>query len=984
MEKEKFSLKAFCTKKKYKKAFRTVIVGLIAVLCTAIVLPNIKILSQRKTYTYESVSQVKLGKYGKVIAIDNGKKTVVVSDGNGRLLRRIDGGTESAPFYYAAHAEVGSDGCIYVADLISGNRGNLIDRERIIRIGRSKSEVIHEFDYTDVPDEETPLQYGRILELQEKDGVIRFVYADSHNAQIWKISSEGSAEVERTYAVNGELNDASYDVSTGTLVLAYRTGEITVIGSDNKECTVSLDERSIPWDVSARGGAVYFTEVIGNRICRFFEESPEEIETVSEHDYTLFKLDSDEEGNIYATDYVGYLDIETSEGIATGESEYIEELAVSYVWAEILIWGALGIGALCYLYVILVLAIRFVRYLSRNEQALRITFIILASLIVAAIISYTLLKRILSDNMKRSEEKANYFTDIILDQVDGDLLEQIKNPEDFDGEAFRQIRKPLDEKIVESYENGDYYYYVIYEIDGDSISLVIDYERSMTCFTPVYPADTEPYCNIFETGEREITSENSAYGAWTFVLEPIYDSAGDIIAILEVGQSLDAINREQAALTREIIINSEISTIVVAMLLLELTFLLSFTEKRRKIPLFDQDPTDKVAVRTMMFLSYLMDSMQDAFIVLLCTQLYKGGLPVSDGVAVALPMSGQLFMMAIASFFVGRLTEKVGTKNTMMTGVLLQLSGCVVCLVMGNYIGILIGKMLIGAGMGMIYVSCNTVAAMGATTEKAGEAFAGVSAGTLSGLTIGAGLSSVLLSLGGWKLIYASGIGIMVIAFIIAALAGDARPGKKEGDISVQKDINFFRFLFNPRILPFFLMILLPFMISLSFREYFFPIIAEQNGVGESKIGQIYLLCGMGVLYLGPFISSWMLKKLGAYWSIVVASAGMAGAMVLYVVYPSFVSVVIGVVVLSLVISFAYTCQYTYFELLPECGSYGEGNAMGVYSVFESAGQTLGPITYGLFIGLGYRNGILTAMAILLALTIIFVVISRSTAKLFR
>jgi hypothetical protein len=54
-----------------------------------------------------------------------------------------------------------------------------------------------------------------------------------------------------------------------------------------------------------------------------------------------------------------------------------------------------------------------------------------------------------------------------------------------------------------------------------------------------------------------------------------------------------------------------------------------------------------VPVRTLMFVSYLADSMQDAFIAILCSQLYKGGLPFSDGVAVALPMSAQLLMMAL-------------------------------------------------------------------------------------------------------------------------------------------------------------------------------------------------------------------------------------------------------------------------------------------------------------------------------------------------
>ena len=979
-EKKKVSFKKFWTNTVYGNA-RFIVIGIVVVLiCAGVVIPNFKYLSQRAHYQYSSVSDMFYGKGDHSLIIDNGKKTVLLVDDNNKLLKRLDGGTENGLFFYAYHAAEGDDGSIYIADIISGNRGNLLDKERIIRIKNGRKTVVYEVDYTEMPEEETPLQYGRILELKEYEGNIYFIYADNANAGIYMLTDDG-AELVKEVPISGRLNDATYDISTDTVVLSYRTGQLEIVYSDGTIGDATNLQRQIPFDLVSSNGMVYYTEVIGKTINGFSIDNPGEVDVLTVYDGTLFKLDySAEKGEIITTDYYGYATVPTD---GSGEEVYYEEITVSYLWLEILVWAALIIGACMALYLAVKALVKFVVYLMKNEQGLRITFIILACIAVAAIISYTLLKKVLNDNMAASEQKVTYFADILLQYIDGDSLEEIKSPADYQGERFNEIKAPLDDKIRESYENGDYYYYIIYMTEGISLTNIMDFEEAYTWYTPIYAADEEPYCGVLEDGEKVIYSENSAYGAWTFVLLPIYDSEGNIIAELEVGQSLDAINREQAGLIKEIVINSGISTIVIAMLLLEVTFLLSFAERRRKVPLFDQDPTDKVAVRTMMFLSYLMDSMQDAFIVILCTQLYQGGLPLSDGIAVALPMSGQLFMMALASFFVGRLTEKVGTKNTMITGVILQMAGCIICLAMGNYTGILIGKLLIGAGMGTIYVSCNTVAAMGSTAEKAGEAFAGVSAGTLSGLTIGAGLSSVLLSIGGWKLIYGSGIGIMGVALLIAFFSGDARPAKT-GDITARKDINLIKFLFNPRILPFFMMILVPFMISLSFREYFFPLVASESGLGEAQIGQIYLLCGMGVLYLGPVISGWILKKLGAYWSILIASLGMVAAMVLYVIYPSFISVIIGVIVLSLVISFAYTCQYTYFELLPECTMYGSGNAMGVYSVFESVGQTLGPIAYGLFLGFGYRQGIFTAMIILVALALIFFVISRSTAKLFK
>nr|MCR5282652.1 hypothetical protein [Lachnospiraceae bacterium] len=52
---------------------------------------------------------------------------------------------------------------------------------------------------------------------------------------------------------------------------------------------------------------------------------------------------------------------------------------------------------------------------------------------------------------------------------------------------------------------------------------------------------------------------------------------------------------------------------------------------------------------------------------------------------------------------------------------------------------------------------------------------------------------------------------------------------------------------------------------------------------------------------------------------------------------------------------------------------YGNSKSMGVYSVFENLGQTIGPMVYGALITLGYRQGIGCFCAGLFILTCIFV-----------
>ena len=91
---------------------------------------------------------------------------------------------------------------------------------------------------------------------------------------------------------------------------------------------------------------------------------------------------------------------------------------------------------------------------------------------------------------------------------------------------------------------------------------------------------------------------------------------------------------------------------------------------------------------------------------------------------------------------------------------------------------------------------------------------------------------------------------------------------------------------------------------------------------------------------------------------MIFASIAMAVNLAIYICVPCMATAIIGVVLLSIIISFAYTCQYSYFSTVPECDAYGEGNSMGIYSMVENLGQTLGPIIFAALLMQGYEQGI--------------------------
>jgi predicted MFS family arabinose efflux permease len=426
------------------------------------------------------------------------------------------------------------------------------------------------------------------------------------------------------------------------------------------------------------------------------------------------------------------------------------------------------------------------------------------------------------------------------------------------------------------------------------------------------------------------------------------------------------------------------------MMILEGIFAVNFFDRRRSLRRDDMDIADLVPIRLMVFLAYGTDCMQDAFIAILCSRLYaaaagSGGLfLLPEGLVIALPMSLQLLLAAAASVFGGRLAEKYGAVKVMGAGFLFQISGFLLCAAAGNqYYGILGGKLFIGLGLGLIYVAANTMAAM-SEGEKSSKAFADVSAGVLSGVTIGVGLGSILLSMGSYRLVYASGAALLALGLGVLLFFGkgadrgkvSAGPEVSRTEEGEKTGISTLRFLLDRQVASFFLLILTPFMMALSYREYFFPLFVTDYGISEVQIGQIYLLCGIATLYPGPFLAKMLLKRLGAKGSIIFASGLMAANMVIFVVWPSLASVLAGVGILSIVISFAYTCQYTYFENVPMAKRYGEGASMGIYSMFESLGQTLGPILYGIALGFGRRKGIFVIAALMEAMILGFIILN--------
>lgn len=912
-------------------------------------------------YAFDGPSGVFPGESGRLYIIDQGKKTVLITDGQGKLLRSIDCGTDgdSEPYYASLVAE-GADGSIYVADTRYAGQGTRISQERIFRYDADgeNGTCIYLIDYEAI-EQEAPLQYGNILSLREENGALVFTRKTDNGLAVCQLDLASGRLQSAGYDLPGQyISDADAEPGTLRPIFTNRLGQVCTVTDGATE--VLLDEGRTSWMLCAEEGRIYYSDIAANAVlCYDLETGREEI--VLEAPDILYGVQT-AGGRLYTTDYMGYYMLED------GEASYVDALTYSQPLLRCALWAALFLGgllAVAVAYLLLAPAL----HRPKSELFQRMAIVLGVSLCMGCLVGYITITQMVSNQKATVMEQLNLFCDILVENTDTEALANIDSLADYKGEDFNQVKEPLDALTRMGYENGMYYYYAIYSTDGEVIYTIMDFEETLPARYPVYAYGEEGYTEVLAEGESvEFGGDVSSYGSWAFVLKPIRDAAGTPIAIMEVGTNLDDLDSQIQELVKEVALTILSMAVVLLMIIVEIIFYAEHRERKRKnlaLPgLAAQFP-----LRLLIFLAYLVDCMQDAFVSILANQLYTPILGIPQSVGAALPLSAQVFAAAVMAFLGGGLSRKAGVKKTLVGGFLLEITGCLLCGAGGTYFSLLGGKAVIGMGLGLIIVSLNAIAARGEDEAESAKAFTDISAGTLAGVTAGAGVGSIILSFGHYSMVYFAGAAILLIGLV---LSFSGRDYKEAAVAKAKEEVGFFRFLFNRQVITFLLLMLLPFLMGLSFREYFFPIYAAELGMSETMIGRLYLICGLLVIYAGPQLTGKLIARLGGKWTVTLASALIIAAPLLYVAIPTLATTIVGVLLLSVAISFGYAAQSTYYSELPSVEHYGGGRAMGIYSLFENIGQTLGPMIYGLAMMLGYRSGLGLIGGAMLALLLLF------------
>lgn len=918
---------------------------------------------------------------GGMIVVDKSKTRVNILDEDQLLTASVYGGvTTENGFYYAEYTATDGES-VYVADVTHMSNSNRVERERILRysMGGKYLETIWDRHY-EVDD--MPLQLGTVRGLSAKNGKVYFPRLRGSGFSLCTVDEDGKFSSRPIGTVGERVCYAAHDPVTGTTafstmqgsLLIERKGELDRYRYGNGVNViqgVALDE----------DGRVYAADLSTKAVVCAWKDG---YKTLYAGDWIQFVST--------CGGYIGFHDDErvclcmTDGGVVYDSVE--TKLSPLYFARVILAWITAAYLAFCLgilvIYIIYIAGASGTALRARRTAAIIVLVLLTAFAVGGYVISY--FNRELADSSMDELKRSALYLSSISSKTYGDAFARLGKLSDYDNVDYREVRRFLDSFCLKSFETGLNTYYILlkYNADADELWGVMDYENTNGVVYPYQPYTGSGYDTVAKTGvPLVVREERNAFGLWSYVVAPVFDGGGRTVGLLELGANTYSQQEARRELVFRVIWTTFSAMMMALLMYNELVDYFKQRSLRREAARSGSALPALGFVRIIIFLAFLGDNLDAAFIPQLSERLFVRGASVMHSTfASALPMSAQLFAIALASLFSGPFIDRHGVKKLMLSGGVLRILSAVLTVISlshRSFAAFTLAKLIGGLGSGALIVGCNTMPSCTEDENERTRLFAGLNIGVMEGVVLGA-------AIGGYIAQYLGRVACYICVAAIAALCLAAcavyigKDIKSAAGPEKNSRTGLFGFIKKPSVFGFLLFILFPFMVMGYFKDYMFPLFASSLGHGEADIGNVLLIGGILAIYLGEILPGHMLKRFGARACISMANLIYIGAILLFVTQRSFVSAVAAICVLSLG-SFGMTAQGVYISDLAERENMPAGTAIGLYSFTDNMGQTCGPLILGALLPLGFGAAMGAAAGGGFALLSLFYFLTRKDGK---
>lgn len=383
---------------------------------------------------------------------------------------------------------------------------------------------------------------------------------------------------------------------------------------------------------------------------------------------------------------------------------------------------------------------------------------------------------------------------------------------------------------------------------------------------------------------------------------------------------------------------------------------------------------DTEIVRPLAFIAFMAATMGMSFIPLMMKSLYEPILGLSEELILGLPISVEILTMTLAILLAGNIINKKGWRTTLLLGMGLLAIGSVCSALAWDGVSFILARAIVGIGYGSTFISMRSLAASNPEDSSALPEF---NAGMFSGFNVGIIVGAMLADRVGFSQVFfiAAIVALVAIIFTLLFTSKVIRLFIINPSVAVDRlveeessnDYGFKEFFTQPKIIGFFLLMIIPIGICAMFIEYFFPVYGQSVGLSASNIGRGFLLHGLCIIFLGSFLSTQIKKHLNSIQALAVYGILTGVAVASFAIFGTIWAAFLAILILGTADSFGIVAENEYLLATPEAKQLGQDKALSYYATIRSGGQMLGPMSFGALAVLG-----LNGVALIGVTTIVF------------
>lgn len=956
---------------KIRKKHLMVMIGLIIAVCSIVTVyvgRDWLFVNPMKPYSFSGVSYASRDAEGNTLVIHNSNMEIVKLSAEGKLLWKSCASDES--FLSAGRVVADEDGNIYVHDVRIAH-GVQIDSEGIVKLSPDGS-LLSTIDTIEAEKNcvkqrivgLVPLDHGVVYMKKGADG-ITLCNTQQGSSVVYQIDNAENMVLCCTYDND---HDVLFYVTYDGKIYQYRDGSEDELLYDSD--TV---EGSIPQEISYSNGILYAVDIGLRDTIRISCET-------GVTDRMEVQEPLEEREIAYHVSAPGRLVTSTSYSVILWDGDAYEQIweaplsgklsvYICLIWLSLLI---LAIGGI----ISLILLLKML--LTRFNFYAKLTMVVVAGIGGIAILFMSVLfpdfQAMLEDEIYTREKFA---AAAVTNRLPADAFERLEKPSDFMNEDYRQVRQVVRDTFFSEEESSSDLYCVLYKVVDGTVTLV--YTLEDICV--VYPYDWEyegtEMQKVMEQGTTVTYATKSSSGSFVFIHSPIRDENGKIIGIIEVGTDMQSVTDKSRQIQLSLIINLIAITVVVFMVANELIY---FMKGRHELNMRKQEERDhRLPVeifRFIVFLIFFFTNLTCAILPIYSMRIAENmsSHVISPVMLAAIPISAEVVSGAVFSAVGGKVIRRLGAKRSILVSSVLFTAGLGLRVIPNIWV-LTISSLLLGAGWGVLLLMVNIMIVELPDEEKdRGYAYYSVSA--LSGANAAVVFGGFLIQWMSYTALFAVTAGLSVLLFFVSNkyMSRYTSEDQEECTEAEESHMNLLKFVFRPRVISFFLFMMIPILICGYFMNYMFPIIGAEWGLSETYIGYAYIVNGILVLMLGTplteYFSNRGLKHLGLSASALLYAAAFLEVAVL----KNIPSLFIALILIGVADSFGIPLLTSYFTDLKDVEQYGYDRGLGVYSLFENGAQSIGSFVFGYVMLIGVGRGLMLVLIVISILAVIFLI----------